>query len=90
MKAGGTAFQWNADHQIEFWVFSNGRNVIRFWMEGLTEQQAGQSRALFTERQRLAGYGRLAWVREILDEVVMADLTPVDEADRFETRSTLQ
>jgi hypothetical protein len=63
-----TAHHWDPEQQIDYWVFSNGRNIVRLSIEGLDEQEVARSRALFAERCRRFGHGRIAWIEGVLRE----------------------
>jgi hypothetical protein len=68
LKRDCTAHHWDPEQQVDYWVFSNGRNIVRLSIEGLDEQEVAHSRGLFAERCRRCGHGRIAWVEEVLRE----------------------
>jgi len=75
LKHTGTAHHWDAAQQIDYWVFSNARNVVCLSIEGFDERQADHSRTLFAERCRHFGHGRIAWIESILREATDSPLT---------------
>lgn len=63
-----TAHHWDAMRHIDYWVFSNARNIVCLEIQGLDVREIERSRQLFAERCRRAGHGRIAWIESILRE----------------------
>lgn len=71
IKGGCTAQQWEPNMQVDFWVISNGRKVLRLCIGGLDMEEAGECRRIFAERRSrtVDGIGRVEWLDDILREV---------------------
>jgi hypothetical protein len=75
LKRGGYVQHWDCALEVDFWVFSNGKTMACLAIEGLSVDEAERSRRLFTDRCRVAGHGRIAWIEDILREATHSPLT---------------